>query len=94
MDNLKPAPTPMVTNKDLHSDNPPIEDAKESLTLYDIYVEEVGYSVCLYQYMSSSKLLHLIAMKRVLCYLFGTQTWEITLRKTSPFSIVGLCDND
>lgn len=101
LDNLRPSTTPMVTNLDLHSEEEPIEQAKEyrrvirSLQYLTLMRPDIQYSVNkLSQYMSSPKPLHWTTLKKILRYLSGTQEWGITLNKVSNFTISGYCDAD
>jgi len=101
LDNMKPSTTPMLTNQDLYSDEPPIEQVTEyrrivgSLQYLTLTRPDIQFAVNkLSQFMSSPKPLHWTAMKKVLRYLSGTQSWGITLGKVNDFAITGYCDAD
>lgn len=99
MGELKAVSTPMLANAELHLDGHqrPCEFRRIIGSLQYITLTRPDVQVAvnwLAQFIAEPKMIHWLAVKRVLCYFFRTQKHGIALRQVKDFSVTAYCDAD
>lgn len=93
MVNVKPVVTPMVPNNDLTGEAREYRRIIGSLQYITLTRPDVQLSVNrLSQFMGKPNQVHWMAMKRVLCFLAGTLSHGILLRRMTDTGISTYCD--